>query len=326
MIPIEGDYGLWTSLVAGFVLGYGILELILFGAIAAGALGAAAKTTKEAVEGNLPWEDPLGHLKDTFVDTVPVMGPIAETATEGGDWGSAGLQSGIQLAGLGLSALGAPAGQVGANAAENIGAQAAKHAALGMPVADDLAAMGTIPVKEAGAAAGAATVAEGGGPISRASEAFANINTPADIGPALREVGSEAGAAIRAPFQALGRATHPTVGNVAYRAAVGAAKGAATSPRNPLRGAVGGVAGSLGTIAAGESAYAVRSGLSDLSAPKAMIGPPQQVADMATSVPAQIGGQIGSSMAFQAMTPKPEQPRMYTSPYPWQRYYGRRYV
>lgn len=176
-----------------------LLTLAYVAAISAAATGAA-KTIHGLVEDGFDYftEDPLRHLKDITVDSFPVLGPIHETATEGGDWGKALMQAGIQLGSLAIPGVGAygdalasQLGNIMANSAlgtsTGVAAPTATTVAGGVgstgagvlapsvgqtttemanqAVGNSLQTLNT-PAVEAGAAAGAKSIGEAGGAIS----------------------------------------------------------------------------------------------------------------------------------------------------------------
>lgn len=115
-------------------------------AAAVGTVGTAGiKTLVNVAKGDYPWEDPLGFLKDITIDSVPVVGPLVETATEGGNWGVAAGSS--VLGGLGLAA-GTSAAVEASKAGAQAGAEVAKQAAttagdVAVEVGEEVAKTGT---------------------------------------------------------------------------------------------------------------------------------------------------------------------------------------
>lgn len=199
-----------------------LLAILIPSLVTGAALTGVAKTVQKATQGQYPWEDPVGHLKDISIDSIPVAGPLVEAGTEGGDWGSAGLQSGIQAVGLGLGALGGAA-----PALENAGTVASQEGVAGAATLDSLSA------------------------LSRETANLATqTGTPSGVlGEYLGSIG-----------QGLKSIDEATVGPIAARigqgptdvlrgAIGGAARGAVSDYRNPGRGALGGAVG--GAVSAG---------------------------------------------------------------------------
>ena len=124
-----------------------ISGLIWAASIAAAASGVA-KTVQKAVQGKWPHDDIGGHLKDVFVDSVPVVGALGEAVTEDRPWGDAAMQAGTELLTLAVPAFGSAVGGVGDTAA--------KMAAQSMVEAAQGGTSGAIPAAAAAAAPAAA--------------------------------------------------------------------------------------------------------------------------------------------------------------------------
>ena len=138
-------------------------------ATVAGTVGTAGiKTLVNVAKGDYPWEDPLGFLKDITIDSVPVVGPLVETATEGGNWGVAAGSS--VLGGLGVAA-GTSAAVEASKAGAQAGAEVAKQAAT---TAGDVA----VEVGEEVAKTGADLVGTVGESVGTKVGEF--VTTPAD--------------------------------------------------------------------------------------------------------------------------------------------------
>ena len=76
-----------------------ILISVLVSAAASAAGEGLKRTIEKSLDGVHPWDDIQGHLDDSLY-SVPVGGPLIEAAKEGGDWASAGINAGVDLAAL----------------------------------------------------------------------------------------------------------------------------------------------------------------------------------------------------------------------------------
>jgi hypothetical protein len=270
-----------SDLITALVAALSSTAFLKGAAIAAGAGAAAsgiAKTVQKAVQGEWPWDDPLGHIKDITIDSTPIAGPLIETATEGGDWGSAGISSGLNLASIVGGGLGAAAGM---DAAMNVGTEAAKSGAAGAAQSGVTSAVspatqslveGIVPeaVKKVAETAtsvpilgdvvsAAGNMIPGVGAYNSAFNQFSGIASDL-AGNAARDAlatGAMAAPASAAPdflSQAYSTVRGP-VADLARNTLAGSAGGAIADYENPARGALAGAAGgfaSTGVQVAGQ--------------------------------------------------------------------------